>query len=423
MNLDAFTIRMNHPYMHGVYLALNAVADAYLLVDSPNCAFNLAENIMGNHDLRSTLLDAGGFHRVAHTGANVRHIALDRTPEISGRLDAILNSGRAGAVLVTAMPMAHVTGVQYDLLLRDARARQSTPIVDVPPLSLIGDWLDGYAETLAAVARGLDLSGGHPRAENVAVVGYMMDRGEEDHLGNLREFRRIVEDGLGLRLVSVWLGGGLYSELARAGTAGTIVSLPHGREAARVVAEKTGAALVETAPPFGLDGTVRWIRQVAEATGTTGRAREFIDRELAAVAPKFEWVVPHIFLGRRVGYAGDPHYLEVFRAFAGELGCEVTTEAVYARASHAEEIAPPAPLVEPRPPEFRDAFRLNDPETRPSLVVANSRAALFFQDEIPVVEFGYPSNHHHAMSDEPFLGFRGAACFAGRMANAIRGGY
>ena len=55
--LHEFSPRINFPFMHGLYLGINAVRDAYLLVDGPNCSFFKAEHIHGGHDFNSTLLD------------------------------------------------------------------------------------------------------------------------------------------------------------------------------------------------------------------------------------------------------------------------------------------------------------------------------------------------------------------------------
>ena len=37
-------------------------------------------------------------------------------------------------------------------------------------------WLEGYADTLFCLAKNVDLEGGIPKKENVAIVGNLFDR-------------------------------------------------------------------------------------------------------------------------------------------------------------------------------------------------------------------------------------------------------
>ena len=70
---DDFSERQNYPFMVGAYLAVNAISDAFLLVDGPDCAHMKTQYVQGNHDWLSTLTDISGFQKV---------MAADR-----GRLD------------------------------------------------------------------------------------------------------------------------------------------------------------------------------------------------------------------------------------------------------------------------------------------------------------------------------------------------
>ena len=78
-----------------------------------------------------------------------------------------------GGTLLTTMPMATITGADYDRLCRDVARETGKDVVHVPGLSMSGDWLDGYDRTLRSLARILDLSGGKPRPRRVAIVGYL----------------------------------------------------------------------------------------------------------------------------------------------------------------------------------------------------------------------------------------------------------
>jgi len=429
--LDNFTLRMNFPFLHGVYLAVNAIPDAFLFMDSSDCSFFLAENIQGNHDWNSTLLDCMGFHRIVNTGTDIRNIAHDRTEDLNKILQKIESSGKANLILMTSMPLATVLAIQYDKIVRGFDPPPSTPIAEIQNKSLSEDWLQGYSDTLKAAAQALDLSGGEPSAANVAIVGYMMDRTEDDHLSNIHELKRILKDGLGLNLVSVWPDNSPVDRLSRIKEAGTIISFPYGRAAARIIARKTNAALIETEVPFGLEPTRKWIMQIAEVFGADARASEFIKGELRAVVPKFEWVLPHVFFGKRIVYCGDPHLIEGLGTLASDFGFAIAGCAAFAReAPHKEYCVRlkdfvPCVRYEPKPPFFvSDVFDASDNEDI-DLLIANNVAAGMLKSHtdrrLPLMEFGYPSHNYHALFDSPFLGFRGAACFLNRMANTIAG--
>lgn len=271
-------VRINIPYLQGAYLGFNAIPDAYFLGDGPSCIFDKAEQIHGRHDLFSSLLSCDGDHRVQHTGLNVFNIAGDTEKEIAAALKRIAAFPACGAVFFGSMPMCALVGTDYERLLREALGESRKPSFLMPRRSAVsGDWLDGYAAVLEALASGMDLDGAKPEAGSVALVGYLMDRNEGDHRGNLRELERIVR-ALGLKPVSVWLSGKPYEELRAVRRAGTVVSLPHGRKAGKILAKRLAVDLVEAELPFGLEATRRFVETLGRAFGRERRARDFIAR-------------------------------------------------------------------------------------------------------------------------------------------------
>jgi nitrogenase molybdenum-iron protein alpha/beta subunit len=259
-----------------------------------------------------------------------------------------------------------------------------------------------------------------PDPSKVAVVGYFMDRNEEDHHGNLRELRRLLA-GLSLDLCSVWLGGEPIAQLARVAEAGVILAFPHGRAAAVALAARTGARVLECELPFGADATSRWLRQVGAATGHAADAEQVIERGLAECAPKLKWIILKRLVSTTWGFAGDP-------AFVPGL-CEMATY-VGARLGFLLAWTIEAPVWN-RPVELPVPCRHNlfvgqlfdlyrhDLEALDVLIGTDAVA----QDGLPgmcrFLEFGFSSRHHHALYDAPFLGFAGLRCFLGRIANVL----
>ncbi|MDD5627845.1 MAG: nitrogenase component 1, partial [Elusimicrobia bacterium] len=229
---------------------------------------------------------------------------------------------------------------------------------------------------------------------------------------------------LGLQTVSIWLSERSYEELRRVRHAGTIVSLPHGRKAARVLARRLGARLVEAGLPFGLEASRRFLEQVGLQTGRADAARAFADRETDETAPRLEWTVPHAFLGRRFAFAGDPHYAAAFADMVEELGGRVAATVLIGGAHHlpAEARAAleqrPGTMFEPHREKVRRLFR-EATRNEVDLLVGTSLGIKNIVPEVPWLEFGFPSEHTHFLKEEPFLGFTGALALLSRMANEL----
>ena len=52
---EDFSMRVAYPYLLGVYLGVNALRDAFLVVEGPDCSYMKTQYIQGNHDWLSTL--------------------------------------------------------------------------------------------------------------------------------------------------------------------------------------------------------------------------------------------------------------------------------------------------------------------------------------------------------------------------------
>ncbi|MBI5211210.1 MAG: hypothetical protein HY927_14655 [Elusimicrobia bacterium] len=412
--------RANFPSLMGAYLAVNAIADAYVLVDGPDCSLYKAHFIHGRHDLCSTLLDINGRHRVCFTNVCAQSVTKDHNELILRRLRLLDEIGLPGIILLTSLPGCSITGIDYDHLLRGAQPFMTRPALAIPPTSLAGDWLDGYGMTLRAIARAIDLQGGKPKPTNVALVGYMRDRGEGDHRANLRELRRLLK-ALGLDVVSVWLDGGPYAELGRVKDAGVIVSLPYGREAARELAERTGAKLVEASMPFGLQATNGWLRLIAEETGRQKEAEALIREETAVVFKRLQWIIPYSFLHKKVSYIGDPYLLEGFAGISEDLGMRLREAFVMSREGREGFPLQGEGFTTTCEPDVYhpavDKFLMYPPD----LLVSNTNeiTRVLRTPSLQVVELGYPSYYFHALYEMPYLGFAGFVAFVQRMADTL----
>ncbi|MBI5481533.1 MAG: hypothetical protein HY906_21935 [Deltaproteobacteria bacterium] len=439
------TVRATLPRSIGLSLAINAVPDAYLLLDSPHCAFRRLAYIQGNHDLESTLTTFPGLPRVTNTELSPLKVIKNRDADLREQLLVLASRPASGAVLVDAVAMAQITATDYGRLCDDVAHETGRPVLAVPHRSLTSDYLTAYADVTEALAAGLPLS---PRRSGtrrrVAIVGYLWDRNEGDHRANRLELHRLFQ-ALDLDLVAVWLSGQTTAELQRVQEADLIISLPYGRRAATVLADRLGCQLVRGEVPFGVAATLRFLFTLGAATGREAAALRFAEQELAAVLPKLKWAVPFAFLHRRLGYVGDPHLYVGMRDLAALLGCSLRFAAFtnlprHARDAEASTPSPPSSLDLPAdirlllgeavPPE--PATILSYPHAREleqtlerlgrdqelDLLVTNSFG--FLTRRMGIVELGFPSYHSHALAERPFLGTRGALSVVERMMEALR---
>ena len=415
--------RLSLTFSIGAYVAVNAIRDAYLLVDAPDCAHLKTQYLQGNHDWFSTLTSTGGYHRVANTDLHPWKMVAARDASVEAQLRRLAEYARCGVALVTSLPMATITGLDYDQVARRVAAATGKPAVNLPADGLTGDWLDGYAATLEVLARALPLDPARRRAGSVAIVGYLMDRNEGDHVANVAELRRLVE-ALGLRVASIWLSGGTTAELTAAGEASLVVSLPYGRGAARTLAKRLDVPLVETDLPLGLDGTERWLRRVAEAAGADARLAEVLDAELGRAAPRVEWVIPYHLLHRKMVFVGDPHLGLALSGLADEIGMSVEHYFVLNRKAHAkalvERAGAAAVTCDPKRDGFNAAFQPLLAEGRCDLVVTNSTCVSPGPQQVATLELGFPSFYTHALDDRPFLFARGFLSLVERILNELR---
>jgi nitrogenase molybdenum-iron protein alpha/beta subunit len=418
--LEPFRDPLNFPWLIGVYLGVNAIPDAWALVDGPDCTLYKAHFIHGRHDWNSTLLDVGGRHRIAFTNVCSRGVVREHDRIVADGLAALDALPDSGLLLATALPMCSITGTDYARIIRDHGGRLHKPALEVRPGSTLGDWLDGYAALLDALARGLGFAPGPRRRRTAAVVGYLLDRNEADHLANLAELRRLLA-AVDLEPISVWLGGEPLAGLRRAERAEYVISLPYGRRAARTLARATGARLVEAPLPFGLPATAAFLRQVGAAAGRARQAEAFLSSELARVIPRLQWILPHLFLHRRVAFIGDPHLLDGFCDLADDCGMTLTGALVTGRAAHGGGRPGLTVLHEPaaeaagaRAVLATADLLVGSRAWRDRLATAGPQPGL-----PPQVELGFPSYEHHALLERPFLGCNGVLGLVERMADAL----
>ena len=413
------------PYLTGLYLGVNAISDAYLLLDGPNCVFFRASQVEGNHDWLAELTSIDGLHRIVDTDCTTERAAAADNRLLKERLRSLNQLEKCRLIILSAMSPVAVTGPQYDRILREEGPFEK-PVVEVPPGSLRGDWLDGYENLLLSLAEKLPLEKRPLKKHRISLVGHLMDRHEGDARGNVAEMCRLLQE-LGLEVASVWLDGQGSEELKKVSSCGVIVSLPYGRQAAQALCARTGARLIECELPLGVGATADWLRKIAGELGLVDRAEEIISREMGRTMREIEFLLLKRFLHRRALLLGnDPYFLLALEKALRELGFVVAATAVFCHRRHLEKI-PLAGVGEDKKwfvnLDLKDSSFGNEFCGQESDVVfLNSRPLHFLRGLIKrpaFVEMGFPSFHTHFFSDSPYFGFRGILKLIERTANAM----
>ncbi len=378
------------PFLNGVYVAVDALEGAYLIVDGPYCVFTKAE-MQYSHNLRCRLLPPIGYRRVVHTGRRdgreeVGSLSTDRTAQVEAVFAEVCARKDAGIVLATSFDFYELVGFPLREMARWQAAGPGPLVCHIPSRSLGGTWLDGYAATCAALAQAVELKPGRREPGAVAVVGYLRDRDEPDHAGNLRELTRLLA-ALGLRPVSLWLSGGGRAELEAASRAALVVSLPYAREAARILAKRLRVPLCEVDLPLGLAATERFLLKLGARAASRAQAARFAAQESAAAVRATAAHVLRLIAGRRAEIRQDDAEL---KDRLGELCAELGL------------------VVEP---PRRGADR------RGELLFAPTTGGE--GGELSHVPIGYPNYLEHPVDERPFLGYAGFRSLVERVAAAV----
>jgi len=420
---DFLQNKIDYPFSYGVLLATNAISDAHLFLDAPRCSYGHLEMIR-MHDTNSSLMDRGGGGRVAISEVTATTVIGNRENDLRTGLERLLRLEGCGVVLAASFPLVALTGTRYRPVFDSLDDAAQRPFVEVHPSLDEVNWLDGYARTLQSIAESIELDAVERREGTVGLVGYMMDRTVMEQVANLEEVRRLL-GGLGLELVSTWLDGGPYDALGRVAQASTIISLPYGREAARTLASRTGAELIETDLPFGLHGTVQWVRRIAAGVHREEQADRFIEGELREAVRHLRWIVDSDLLPTQTLFLGDPYFLPPLCRLAQDLGVGLREAFACGSERHLERLQDPRTpgceiITEAGLLDVMDLMEeLKGSHERPLAITCEvTKTGWPMARDVPVMIFGFPSFGHRGIGPLPFLGFRGTLGFVQRMLQA-----
>ncbi len=416
-------------FFDGLFLAVNALPDSCLVLDCPSCGYDKPGKTGVNHDFASTLVQGSGRHRVFFSRLESDDLVMGSEDKLKRRIKAIAAELKPPLILVTQSSIVLLMGADTEAAVAELESETGAAIAVVPSDTLSGDWLAGYAAAMETVAKKLPLTNDPSAApDSAAIVGYLMDRLEEDQQSNLRELRRLF-DALSIDLNTIMFDGTPFTALSGAAKYGRIISFPYGEKAAGVIGARLGVSPVSTELPIGLEGATRFMRFLGGLFGREKEAEVFIEKELETIVPRLEWIVRRMFANRNVAIAADPHTAPGLAAYLAELGMNVRAVALRSRnnsdSSKTEEALKTAGqsaqiIVDPAFPELEALWcGLKSAEKLDFIIGTGSERDAAKSVAAPFLELGYPSYVRHALFDAPWLGFRGALKLADSIFNLL----
>lgn len=379
------------PFLNGVYVAVNAVPDAYLLVDGPYCVSTKAE-MQYCHDLCCDLLSPTTLSRVMPTltGWHTEEVAsllLERSSRVERQAAGLCAQPEVRVLLLTAIDFVQLVESPLEPMAESLTRSSGKPVMYLPSGSLSGNWLDGYAALCATLARHMPLAPTPRKPRSVAIVGHLMDRLEPDQRGNIHELRRMMA-AVGINVTAVWLSGADVSELAAVAQAECIVSLPYAREAASILADRLSIPCLECDQPVGLTLTAQLLTRVTDHFGVGERGRQVIDEESRHAIQDTERQFYRFLAGRVAVIAlSDPNLAAATASLCQDIGVSATV-------SLPGQERPGSPDIVFESSGFEESLAPN---------------------RIP---FGYPNYLDHPVVERPILGYRGFRTIVERMAAA-----
>lgn len=445
--LDRFRLRtLEQGPLTGAAIGVNAVSDALLIQHIGVGCKHKTTSQLATHDTGRRLAAETGWTEVGDRelieGANARLGPYTRS-WVARRDPAI--------VYVVTVTFIALTGDEAAAEVEALDAMLDVPVVLLNVLGFEGDLYSGYAHFLERTLARADWRQTVSRPDAVALLGYLYDRHEGDHDGNLAVLGSLF-DAIGVGRGPVSLCGGPVAEVLSTPSCGTLVALPYlsGTPLKRV-ARKARRPVTAVPLPMSLRGTDAFLRAVGAAAGAdAARVERVILDGRAAVRAPLEIARTHLE-GLRLAVIADPPLAAGWVALLGELGVDVPVVGLRGRTLGGREALDAAlaqigaslpaqteVLEDPSLVTLRDTVgpRLDrglldgvvGSATDHNALTARSPVGAWSgwagRDPEPVgwmrIEAGFPCKTYHCARPMPFLGYEGALVQAQRLLDAPR---
>jgi nitrogenase molybdenum-iron protein alpha/beta subunit len=437
--LEHYALKPSYGRLTGVAIGAHAIRDGYLLMHVGVGCKNKVTHLL-THDWQETCNLRQGWTEVGD-----RDLIVGATARVGPYLRSWAGRMDSGFVAVVSVTFLELAGEDIADEVKRIAAEMPMPVALIPALGFDGDEYDGYAAVCRAVIEEIPWSSvAAPNMRQVSLLGYLFDRYEGDHAGNLRQLTTLLK-GIGLAMGPTVLGGTPMAELKKAAGSGVLIALPYLDPVTKKLRrfwKKQGRAPTRTDLPMGVAGTRQWLRDVgAAARVDQNRVEAYIRlRELRVAGPVQQ--LRSRWQGRRVAVFAEAPLAAGLCGTLIELGLRPVLVG-----TRGTSLGGPDAVVETLArwgqtlPE--DAELLTDPslsrirERVGALLAAGGLdGVLGSSTELNILttlqptgdaqrgpwrlEIGFPCRDYHALMQLPFLGYGGVVTLAQRLLSAPR---
>jgi nitrogenase molybdenum-iron protein alpha/beta subunit len=430
----------------GVAMALHAVPDTFLLKHiGVGCKHKTVTQFsthdwgrgLASHEAWTEVGDASVIRGSAvRIGPYVRSSYTRHKPTILG---------------VVSVTFLDLTGDDYAAVTAEAGVDlEGTQVVYFKCPGFEGDVYSGYLSATLDLVKLMDWSVTPDLPTSVAMVGYLWDRYEGDHQGNLAQIGALVK-GLGLELGPVLFSGAPFTDLRAAPRSGVMLQLPYAAPKAKALKRAMKRELAPVDLPIGFRGTTAFLRALGRAARLPeARVDAFARKQEEAVRGKLGAMTDRL-RGYRVAVFADLPLAVGVVSLLDELGLSVEVVGLRGRTLGGEaafrealaRVGATLPegcevLEDPSLHRVRDvterlwrarrldgvlgsATDLNAVTTIPaSAFLAPLAGEQMFGNGPFKLEIGFPCKEHHCTYAMPFMGYGGVMMWVQRLLSAPR---
>ena len=220
-SLEHFELKgLDQGRLTGVSMAVHAISDGFLLMHCGVGCKHKATSQLATHDWQENVVNRRGWTEVGD--AELIEGSADR---IGPYLRTWHDRQSPGVMMVISVTFLDLTGDDFRDACRQTEKELSCPVLWVPAPGYDGDMFSGYASATVEVVGALDWTESPSKPNSVALLGYLFDRYEGDHQGNLLQLKGLMK-GLGLELGPVLFFGARVRRSRHCARFGSATSVP-----------------------------------------------------------------------------------------------------------------------------------------------------------------------------------------------------
>jgi nitrogenase molybdenum-iron protein alpha/beta subunit len=407
---------LSHTGLFGVFLGTCAIDDALnILHTGVGCKVKTQRQLVF-HD--------PGFDshtKIGWTELDESDLIKDPAACFKTNLVELYNRRKPKVMFVTASTAVEFTGLDLAKLSADLEEQLNCPIIYLPKAGMMEDLYQGYAALIEAVIQKVDWGLAKSNKPKVSLVGHLFHRHEMEQAANLAELTRLLAKQ-GIELGSVFLSGSSYGKLLEANQTNLLVNLPYSGLSADRLEDLSQTTSIDTPLPLGIRATNKWLFDICQVYGIKPTLEE------KKVVQRLE-LAKRYLSGRRLAIIGDSPAASGWSLLAEELDMTLGLVVLLDKSlggkqkfekllsSVGSKLAQDLEVVEC--PSLNQLRRLANHATFDLVVRPDLGLAQTSWENLPTVEYGFPSNHKHFIYPMPELGYAGAIASAQRLQDAL----